>query len=196
MDNSVPNERLEIDPKEQELIENAQKGDSKAFDELVKKYQKRIYFLAKRFVKSHDLADEIAQESFVKAYFSLKQFKLGMQFYSWVYRICVNLALDHLRKEKFFVYENKEDKETDILENIPSSNNPLSELLNEELNKKIEEAIEKLPTEFKTVFILRVYDELSYEEIAKVLKITKGTVMSRLFRAREKLRRILKDVSY
>ena len=195
MDKSNGKQSPEVDPNEKELIARAQKGDVKGFDELVRKYQKRIYFLAKRMVKSHDMAEEIAQESFVKAYFSIKQFNLEMPFYSWIYRICVNLAINYLRKEKLFVYESKSEEEVDILENLPSPNNPLSEMLKEELNQKIEKAIEKLPTEFKTVFMLRVYDELSYEEIAKVLNLTKGTVMSRLFRARQRLQKELRDIS-
>jgi RNA polymerase sigma-70 factor (ECF subfamily) len=195
MDKSNGKQSPEVDPNEKELIARAQKGDVKGFDELVRKYQKRIYFLAKRMVKSHDIAEEIAQESFVKAYFSIKQFNLEMPFYSWIYRICVNLAINYLRKQKLFVYESKSEEEVNLLENLPSPNNPLSEMLKEELNQKIEKSIEKLPTEFKTVFILRVYDELSYEEIAKVLNLTKGTVMSRLFRARQRLQKELRDIS-
>lgn len=176
------------------LIARTQEGDLYSFDLLVKKYQKRIYFLAYRVVKNHDAADDIAQETFIHAYSSIKSFKVGYSLYTWLYRICMNLSINYLRRQKFVIPESQFEEEVSPLERETTKEDPLSLLVQKEQERKIEQAIDSLPAKYKMVFILKVYEDLSYEEIAQTLKISLGTVMSRLFRAREKLQELLKDM--
>jgi len=179
--------------KDDELILKAQKGDHASFDLLVKRYQKRIYFLAYRMVKNHDAADDIAQETFINAYFAIKSFKVGYSFYTWLYRICMNLSINFLKRQKFVIPESQFEEEASPLEREATRADPLNYLALKELENKIERAIDLLPPKYKAVLVLRIYEDLSYEEIAKTLKISLGTVMSRLFRAREKMQEMLKE---
>jgi RNA polymerase sigma-70 factor (ECF subfamily) len=176
-----------------ELILKVQEGDSYSFDLLVKRYQKKIYFLAYRMVKSHDYADDIAQDTFIHAYSAIKSFKVGYSFYTWLYRICVNLSINFLRRQKFMITESQFDEETSPLEKETSRVDPSDQLASKELEIKIDKALNSLPPKFKAVLILRIYEDLSYEEIAQTLNISTGTVMSRLFRAREKMQEMLKE---
>jgi RNA polymerase sigma-70 factor (ECF subfamily) len=184
-----------------ELILKAQKGDQSSFDLLVKRYQKKIYFLAYRMVKNHDSADDIAQETFINAYFAIKSFKMGYSFYTWLYRICMNLSINYLKRQKFVITESQFaqtgkrplEEETSPLERMATGADPLNHLALKELENKIERAMDSLPPKYKAVLVLRIYEDLSYEEIAKTLKISLGTVMSRLFRAREKMQDELKE---
>jgi RNA polymerase sigma-70 factor (ECF subfamily) len=178
---------------DQTLIAKAQEGDLYSFDLLVKKYQRKVYRLACRMLKNHDAADDIAQETFIKAYSSIKSFKLGYAFYTWLYRICMNLSINYLRRQKFVISESQFGEDTSPLEKETTNEDPLSLLVKKEQETKIEQAIDLLPAKYKAVFILRVYEDLSYEEIAQALKISLGTVMSRLFRARERLQALLRD---
>ena len=179
---------------DERLIAKAQEGDLYSFDLLVKKYQKKIYFLAYRMVKNHDAADDMAQETFINAYSSIKSFKLGYSFYTWLYRICMNLSINYLKRQKFVIPESQFEEEVGPLEKETKNEDPLNLLVQKEQERKIEQAIDSLPPKYKTVFVLRVYEDLSYEEIAQTLKISLGTVMSRLFRARERLQELLKDM--
>lgn len=181
---------------DERLIAKVQEGDLFSFDLLVKKYQKKIYTLAYRMVKNHDAADDIAQETFINAYSSIGSFKLGFSFYTWLYRICMNLATNHLKRQRFVISESQFEEEFSPLERETTHEDPLGLLVQKEQERKIEQAIESLPPKYKAVFVLRVYEDLSYEEIAQALKISSGTVMSRLFRARERLQKLLKDVVF
>ncbi len=176
-----------------ELILKAQKGDLLSFDLLVKRYQKRIYFLAYRMAKNHDAADDIAQETFINAYSAIKSFKTGYSFYTWLYRICMNLSINFLKRQKFMIPESQFEEEASPLERVATGVDPSDHLALKELENKIDEAIDSLPPKYKAVLVLRIYEDLSYEEIAKTLKISLGTVMSRLFRAREKMQDELKE---
>ncbi len=178
---------------EDKLISRAKKGDIYSFEKLVDKYQKKIYYLALRMTRSHEAADDLAQESFIKAFYSLNSFKEGYSFCAWVYRICMNLTINYLKRQKFTVSESQLPQGS--LELVQDTGKPdvAEQLVRDELTRKIENEIDHLPPEFRAVFILKTYEELSYEEIANALKISKGTVMSRLFRARERLRKSLKD---
>lgn len=176
-----------------DLILKAQRGDQRSFDLLVKRYQKKIYFLAYRMVKNHDTADDVAQETFINAYFAIKSFKIGYSFYTWLYRICMNLSINFLKREKFVIPESQFEGETSPLEREATGVDSLNHLALKELETKIDEAIDSLPPKYKAVLVLRIYEDLSYEEIAKTLKISIGTVMSRLFRAREKMQDELKE---
>jgi RNA polymerase sigma-70 factor (ECF subfamily) len=147
-------------------------------------------------VKNHDAADDMAQETFINAYSSINSFKPGYSFYTWLYRICVNLSINYLKRQKFVIPESHFDEEANPLEKEIVREDPSSLLIQKEEERKIEEAIDSLPPKYKAIFILKVYEELSYEEIAQALKISLGTVMSRLFRARKILQEILKDMVF
>ena len=176
-----------------ELILKVQKGDLYSFDLLVKRYQKRIYFLAYRMVKSHDHADDLAQETFIHAYSAIKSFKAGYSFYTWLYRICMNLSINFLKRQKFMIPESQFDEDKNPLKKEIAGVDPADHLAAKELEIKIDRALNSLPPKFKAVLILRIYEDLSYEEIARTLNISTGTVMSRLFRARERMQEMLKE---
>lgn len=175
------------------LILKVKKGDPCSFDFLVKRYQKRVYFLAYRMVKNHDAADDIAQETFINAYQGIKSFKTGYSFYSWLYRICVNLSINFLKRQKHLIPESQFEETLSPLEREVTGSDPSNHLALKELEQKIERAIDSLSPKYKAVLVLRIYEDLSYEEIAKTLKLSLGTVMSRLFRAREKMQKMLKE---
>lgn len=175
------------DKSDDELIILVQGGDQRSFDALVKRYQRRIYFLALRMARDPDAADDLAQETFVKAYFAIGSFTVGRRFYTWLYRICMNLSINYLNKSKHTLPASRFDEEDEVLEKEAPGPDAVDELISKEKTAKIEAAIEALSPKYKSVLVLRVYEEMSYEEIAGTLGISVGTVMSRLFRARQKL---------
>ncbi len=186
-----PEKQLESLEADRELIRKTKQGNLHSFEGLVKKYQKNIYRLAFRMTKDHDTADDIAQETFVKAFTSIGSFKEEYSFHPWVFRICMNLSINYLKRKKFMVSESELLPRK--LEDSKATGDPMSQLIRDELMDRVESSIDALPPPFKAVFILKVYEELSYEQIARNLKISVGTVMSRLFRARERLQKSLKD---
>jgi RNA polymerase sigma-70 factor (ECF subfamily) len=177
---------------EQTLIRKAKNGDQAAFTRLVKMYQRRVYTLVYRFCRDHDTADELAQETFVKAYTSLGSFREEFKFASWILTIATNLAINHLKRSKRQVSIDSEPIAAMLVDPSPSSD-PVKSIIDRELMEKLESEVDKLPPDFKAVFILRVHEELSYEEIARKLGIELGTVMSRLFRARARLKKALEE---
>lgn len=175
---------------ERDFVSRAKKGDKSAFEALVLKYQRKIYFLCYRIINDHDSADDLAQETFVKAYFMLNSFHDGKPFYPWLRKIAINLTLNHMRrKRREVMLSNHNLKRSGISNPFIEEKNSL--YYENSIKKRIEEEILSLPLDQKAVFVLRYYEELSYEEISKVLKIPIGTVMSRLNRAREKLKSAL-----
>ena len=172
---------------ERMLITQAKNGNVSAFETLVKKYQNSIYYLCRRMTGSHQSADDVSQETFIKAYFALNSFKDGMNFFTWIRKIAVNNSLNFIKVSK------REEPLGDSAEKIAGNSSLGQELPHEMLQRnqteqKFKKALKALPSEQKIVFILRVYENLSYKEIAQLLDISKGTVMSRLSRAREKLK--------
>ncbi|WGE32648.1 RNA polymerase sigma factor RpoE [Actinobacillus genomosp. 2] len=173
---------------DQELVERAQKGDKKAFNLLVVRYQNRVAGLLTRYVSRDDIPD-IVQESFIKAYRSLESFRGESAFYTWLYRIAVNTAKNHLTalgrrppKEDILA----EDAESfDVGVQLRESDTPENMVLSDELKRVVFDTIENLPEELKTAITLRELEGLSYEEIAEVMQCPVGTVRSRIFRARE-----------
>lgn len=172
---------------EQMLITMAKQGNVNAFETLVKRYQQRIYYLCRQMTGSHQSADDVSQETFIKAFFALDRFKDGMNFFTWIRKIAVNNSLNFLKASK------REEPLGEGAENIPGNSSLGQELPHEMLQRNqteqnFKKALKALPPEQKIVFILRVYENLSYKEISELLEISEGTVMSRLSRAREKLR--------
>jgi RNA polymerase sigma-70 factor (ECF subfamily) len=172
-------------------IRKAKDGNHRAFEKLVLKYQKRIYFTVRKIVLDHDDTNDIVQDTFVKTYQNLHRFDEQFPFYPWLRRIALNTTLNHQAK----IHRKRESASISELEEsnqIESDNgNPLGEMMHHELQDKIIEAMEQLPLDQRVVFILRTNEELSYQEIGEQLEISTGTVMSRLSRARAKLKEIL-----
>lgn len=174
-------------------IRKAKRGNHRAFENLVLKYQRRIYFTVRKIVLNHDDANDIVQDTFVKVYRNLHRFDEAYPFYPWLWRIALNTTLNcqakiHRKRDSVSVSEQEE------FDRIESENgNPLREIMRHELHDKIIEALEQLPIDQRVVFILRTNEELSYQEISEQLEISIGTVMSRLSRARARLKEILQS---
>jgi RNA polymerase sigma-70 factor (ECF subfamily) len=185
--NSVDDER-----NERKLVEAAQNGDQQSFGRLIRQNQKRLFRLVYGLVGSFDAAEDIVQEAFVKAYGALKTFRSEYSFYPWLATIARNLAYNYIqREEKKESLDSLQEKGYD-----PQSTDlgPLAMLLNDESQKRFYEAVKALPTQFRTVFVLRHFEGLDYTQIASYLKIPPGTVDSRLHRARQMLLEALKDL--
>jgi RNA polymerase sigma-70 factor, ECF subfamily len=174
-------------PDESFLIARARRGDPSAFEEIVRLYQRRVYGVALRIVRAHDVADDVTQEAFLRAWRSLDRFELGRPFGPWVCRIAANLAVNHVRSPRARE-EGLPDGHAETRTNAPG---PLGALLDAEGATVLKRAMGQLPQEQRAVLVLRVVEELSYAEIAETLGISPGTVMSRLFRARERLAQAL-----
>jgi RNA polymerase sigma-70 factor (ECF subfamily) len=179
-------------PDDGELIEKAKKGDERAFEQLVRKYQKGIYRLTYRMTQDHFTADELALETFVRAYKALPRFKKGANFFNWIYTIGMRLSLNHIKKNKRVVNGDPEVMNA-MSQRDKRSDDMLNGLIAKETSMKIRQAIERLPEKLRMVILLRIDEEMSYDEIAAVLKVPTGTVMSRLNRAREQLKRSLSN---
>lgn len=173
-----------VDPVESQLLEKAQRGNAFAFEEIVRRYQRQVYAAAARIVRRHDVADDLAQEAFLKAYQALGSFDTRRPFGPWIRRIAVNLAINHVRSPE--AREDPLPESHDLT--LAAGDGPLGAVLEREAQDVLATALEALPREQRAVFALRVFEELSYQEIAESLGIQAGTVMSRLSRAREKLR--------
>jgi RNA polymerase sigma-70 factor, ECF subfamily len=171
------------------LVENARRGDRGAFETLVKKYEAKVYHLAYGFVQDPATADDLAQDVFVKVYTHLPKFKFESEFGTWLYRIAVNHVKDHLRK----IARRKEVALHELEDSRFASEDPgperEAERLGEERRGAIHAALQTLPPKYNVILTLRDVRGLSYEEIADVLKISPGTVDSRLHRARRQLRK-------
>ena len=143
-------------------------------------------------MRDHDNADELVQESFVKAYQAINSFKEGNSFRNWMFAIVSNLSINYLKRAKrqSSLGDNIPDG---VLEDTRAGSNPHNQVVGKELNQRIQIAVDNLPDDFRRVFILRTYEEMSYEDIASALNIEVGTVMSRLFRARARLKDELKE---
>ncbi len=176
------------------LVERTVAGDQKAFELLVIKYQRRIERLIGRMVRDTDLVEDIAQETFIRAYRALAQFRGEAQFYTWLYRIAVNTAkkaLGDMRRdptvsESALRGASDDEDETSAVENeLTTSETPETVLAAKEIAATVNSAMEALPEELRQAVTLREIEGLSYEEIAEVMNCPIGTVRSRIFRARE-----------
>jgi RNA polymerase sigma-70 factor, ECF subfamily len=178
-----------------DLVVRARDGDRDAFAEIVRSYQRRIYAVAMRMTRRHEVADDITQDTFVRAYRSLSRFELGRPLSPWLTRIAVNLAINYLngvaKRERPLSDDVAAGSGTPLKNVEPLDTNPERALVSEELARDLEQAVAKLPLEQRTVFLLKVVEEMRYEEIAKLLGISEGTVMSRLSRARGRLKVML-----
>jgi RNA polymerase sigma-70 factor (ECF subfamily) len=174
---------------DQLLVERVQAGDKRAFDLLVKKYQHKIIGLISRYIYDHHEAMDVAQEAFIKAYRALPNFRGDSAFYTWLYRIAINTAKNHL------VARGRRPPDTDVDaedaqyfesdSDLRDIENPENALYKDELQRAINQVLEKLPEDLRVALTLREFEGMSYEEIAQVMDCPVGTVRSRIFRARE-----------
>ncbi len=172
-----------------ELVRLFQRGDESAFNRLVLRYQEKVYWVARRLVNDHDGADDITQEVFCKAYESLKEFRGDSSIFTWLYRITVNIALNAIRRQKvkdFFRIDQLFDTED------TSAQDPHEAMEQQENRELIDEAIARLPKKQRSVFLLRYYEELSYEEIARILKTSVGGLKANYFHAVRKIQEHIK----
>lgn len=189
------NKRINVD---YELVEQVRLGDKQAFDLLVIKYQFKILKLVNRYVNDPSEAMDVAQESFIKAYRALDKFRGDSAFYTWLYRIAINTAKNHVVSQSRRMIEM--DVETvDIEQTLTKSNlkeysAPEKLLLDDEIEHAVYEVISHLPKELRTAITLRELEGMSYEEIAGVMACPVGTVRSRIFRAREAIERRIKPL--
>ncbi|TMA43014.1 MAG: sigma-70 family RNA polymerase sigma factor [Deltaproteobacteria bacterium] len=180
------------------LVTAAQKGDKRAFRALVERYQRRVVQLALGMTKDPDEAMDIAQETFVRVHRYLPSFKGDSSFFTWTYRIAMNLCLDVQRRRgrlERVDLEQGDEAEIEAAMDAPSAAlaGPQRQALNAELRGRIEEALASLSENHRAILLLREVEGLSYEDLAKVLGIRKGTVMSRLFHARLKMQNKLRE---
>ena len=186
-DSNTPNGMLEGD-----LVKRARRGDLNAYDELVQRYQQRIYATIYHMTANHEDANDLAQDSFIKAFQALKSFRGGSSFYTWIYRIAVNKTINFLkqRKNKYHLSLNDIDfnPENDPeLVALISTKTPHHDAGLSELQKKLNEALLKLSEPHRMVAVLHDVQGMSHEEIASIMGCNIGTVRSRLFYARQQL---------
>ena len=182
---------------DEDLVMRVQQGDKSAFDLLVIKYQHKIVQLVNRYIKDPSEAQDVAQESFIKAYRALPDFRGEAAFYTWLYRIAINTAKNHLasRTRRYFNYH-VDIQDAEDIESAPQlqgMETPERQLLNQEIVDTIHSTIEKLPEEMRTAIMLREFEDMSYEEIANITEMPLGTIKTRIFRARSILKEMLTE---
>lgn len=181
------------------LVEKAQKGDREAFRKLVERHQRRAFAIAIGMVRDENDAREIVQEAFLRVYRSLDKFKGGSSFFTWLYRIVTNLAIDLMRKparREAELFDNPsvaDDAEAFPFVSRLDGTDPLDMVQRQEIAKRIAEALDALPPYHRSVILMREIEGMSYQEMAEAMEVSKGTIMSRLFHARQKLQRALVD---
>jgi RNA polymerase sigma-70 factor (ECF subfamily) len=174
---------------DQALIERVQKGDKTAFDVLVLKYQHKIIKLINRYVRDPDEAQDVAQEAFIKAYRAVERFRGDSAFYTWMYRIAINTAKNHLvasgRRPPSGDIDAQDAEQYEGAAGLKEYDTPEHLILRDEMQATITKAIDELPEDLKTAITLRELEGMSYEEIAQTMECPIGTVRSRIFRARD-----------
>jgi RNA polymerase sigma factor RpoE len=198
---SEPSEASPTKPpltEEMALVERARRGDMSAYDDLVRRYQERIYATVYHMTSNHEDANDLAQESFIKAYQALKSFKGGSSFYTWIYRIAVNKTINFLKQRKNRAHMSLNDLDFNAehdpdLVALVSDKTPRRDIGLSELQEKLNAALQKLSEHHRLVVTLHDVQGLSHEEIAKIMDCNIGTVRSRLFYARQQLQAYLSD---
>ena len=190
----------QADVSELDLVKRCQAGDAEAFDELVVRYRTRVFGMIYNMVHSEQDAWDLAQDSFLKAWKSIKRFRGQSSFYTWIYRIVMNVTIDWLRKKQIKAGGAEFDDAIQLKEVDPASKTmpkadalPSENLEQREIRAEIDKAIAQLSPEHRAVILMKEIDGMQYHEIAESLGCSIGTVMSRLFYARKKLQNLLKD---
>jgi len=164
-----------------------------AFEDLVRKYQQRVYALCRRLTGAHQSADDLAQETFIKAYFALARFDAEWPLYPWLRRIALNTGLNYLKSRRRERPLDEAALGPRRMPFSPPADGPEERLERAEFEAKFERAVASLPSDQRSVFVLRFHESLSYEDISRALDVPVGTVMSRLNRARQRLKDLLAD---
>jgi RNA polymerase sigma-70 factor (ECF subfamily) len=189
------------DVSELDLVKRCQEGDSEAFDQLVTRYRTRVFGMIYNMVHNEQDAWDLAQDSFVKAWKSIKRFRGQSSFYTWIYRIVMNVTIDWVRKKQVKGTGAEFDDSIQLKEVDPASKTmpkadalPYERMQQGEIRTQIDKAIAQLSPEHRAVILMKEIEDMQYHEIAEALECSIGTVMSRLFYARKKLQSLLKDV--
>jgi len=185
------------DESDEQLMLNAGQGDRNAFDELVRRYSSRMVNVAYQVLGDRELAEDVAQETFLRAYKSAARYRQISKFSTWLYTIALNLCRNELRRRKFKTYSlegmAERDEESKVRVDIPDEKTqPDLDLERKEAGTLVRQAVEKLPEKFKTPLVLRDIQELTYEEISEILDLPEGTVKSRINRGRLRVKEILR----
>jgi len=191
----------QADVSELDLVRRCQAGDTEAFDELVSRYRTRVFSMIYNMVHNEQDTWDLAQDSFVKAWKSIKRFRGRSSFYTWIYRIVMNVTIDWLRKKQVKGGGVEFDDLTQLREVDPASKTvpkkealPYETMERDEIRARIDKAIAQLSPEQRAVILMKEIEDMQYHEIAETLGCSIGTVMSRLFYARKKLQNLLRDV--
>jgi RNA polymerase sigma-70 factor (ECF subfamily) len=183
---------------DQMLVDRVQQGDKSAFDLLVLKYQHKIIKLIMRYVRDPTEALDVAQEAFLKAYRAIPSFRGDSAFYTWLYRIAINTAKNHLvaarRRPLEYDLDIQDPEQYDMQARLKHTDTPEGLVLTEEIKATVNKAIDMLPEDLRTAIILRELEGMSYEEIAQTMECPVGTVRSRIFRAREAIDKRLRPL--
>lgn len=184
------------------LVQRVRNGDQRAYKTLVERYQRKVFSIALGMLKDREEARDVAQEAFIKVYRYLDHFKGDASFYTWLYRITVNVCIDVMRRKGTGSKEHVEFDET-LAHDVSEANlgalgtrlgtNPQKSALRRELAEKIQAALEQVPEKHRAILLLREVEGMSYEDLARTLGVPKGTVMSRLFHARLKVQKVLNE---
>jgi RNA polymerase sigma-70 factor (ECF subfamily) len=174
---------------DRELVENFRNGDIKGFNELVRRYQQKVYWIARRTLGSHEDADDVVQEVFVRVYEGLKHFRGESTLYTWLYRITFNLSVNTLRKKRLKDFLPFDQVAETLLPSHTQSDGPVASAEYEQI---LERAVERLPPKQKMVFVMRYFEEMPYDEMAKILKKSVGGLKANYFHALKKISRYVK----
>ena len=175
-----------------ELIDAFKSGDVTGFNELVRRYQEKVYWIARRIVGSHQDADDVAQEVFIRVHKALRDFRAESGFYTWLYRVAVNVSLNALRKNRIKEFIRFEDVEEILEQPDAGADRPV---LKKEYDDLLERAIARLPAKQKAVFMMRYYDEMPYETMAQVLGKSVGGLKANYFHALKKVQEFVRKES-
>jgi RNA polymerase sigma-70 factor (ECF subfamily) len=191
----------QVDVSELDLVKQCQTGNTEAFDQLVTRYRTRVFAMIYNMVHNEQDAWDLAQDSFVKAWKSIRRFRGRSSFYTWIYRIVMNVTIDWLRKKQVKGAGAEFNDAIQLKEIEPASRTlpkadplPHERMEQSEIRARIDNAIAQLSPEHRAVILMKEIEEMQYHEIAEALGCSIGTVMSRLFYARKKLQNLLKDV--
>lgn len=180
------------------LVQRVQAGDVKAFDQLITKYRERLYAIVYNLTSNREDASDLTQEAFIKAFRSIRLFKGESSFFTWLYRIAINASLTHLKRSRmrrFFSFENLDEElaQSEIVEALTDKTNSDKPTIIKELQEKLNEALQRLSPNHRTVVVLFEIEGLSHQEIATIMECSEGTVRSRLHYAKQQLQSYLQD---